>query len=115
MIDVSCERLLSPRQVAKLPVFMRNGRPCGISTVYRWFKRGVVILVNGRNVRIRLECVRLPTGTSSSQEAVERFIKALNNQGTSTAAPSASAATHTQLTPTTAKALAAAQLDALGL
>ena len=114
MIDPSVETLLTPKQVCKLPAFVREGRPVGLKTVYRWFDRGVLVRRDGIATHVTLESVRLPAGRRTSQEAVQRFINALNREDALTPHdrdPGRSGAA----SDVQAKALAAARLDAFGI
>lgn len=71
MIDASEETLMSVSQAARDARFKVQGRSPHIATVWRWIKRGV----SG----IRLESIRLPRGTVTSSQAIDRFLAALND------------------------------------
>jgi hypothetical protein len=69
MIDPSRETLIAFAELARRIPPTRRGRPVSVSTVWRWATRGV------RGVR--LESLRLPSRSVTSQEAFGRFIDAL--------------------------------------
>jgi hypothetical protein len=71
MIDLS-EHIISLSQAAKLMPRLRCDRPCNPSTIWRWCTRGV------RGVR--LESIRVGGTTATSQEALARFLEAINKQ-----------------------------------
>jgi hypothetical protein len=75
MIDGHTEQLLTPSQVCRLKVFARAGRPVSLSTFWRWTTRGAR---TAKGDRVRLETIRLPAGTFSSLEAVDRVRRDLN-------------------------------------
>ena len=72
MIDPTTEKLLTPKQVAKL-FPGRLGKGMSVATVWRWLsgrgRRGVV-----------LESIRVGGSRYSSREAVHRFIQQVNAQ-----------------------------------
>ena len=76
MIDIEKETLLAPAEVARLPMFRRHGRAVNVSTVWRWITHGVRAR-SGR--RVRLESIKMPSGSFSSAEAAARFVAALNH------------------------------------
>jgi hypothetical protein len=86
MIDIESETLIDLCSACRLPVFVnqKTRRPCGIASMYRYILRGARA-ANGD--RIKLETIKTPTGTRTSREAVERFIRALSDPDTPVAAP----------------------------
>ncbi len=67
MLDI--EELIHLSDVpSHLPVSPRTGRPLHIETIRRWVCTGAV---DG----IQLECVRLPGGTFTSVQAIDRFVR----------------------------------------
>jgi hypothetical protein len=83
-IDITTERLLSPTEAAREPVFRRRGKPIHVSCVYRYMTRGVV---TAHGERMVLESIRTPMGVRTSAEAIERFIRALTGKQQSIATP----------------------------
>lgn len=81
MIDAKTESLTSPKDATGHPVFQRLGQRPHLSTIYRWMTRGARSLT-GRSVR--LESMKTPGGRVTSQEAIARFIAALNDLETGT-------------------------------
>jgi len=80
MIDET-ETLIPVQKVAHL---VNPAKPPNLSTVWRWITAGV----HG----VRLEAVRLGGCRFSSREAVQRFVRALNEEpGTVPAPPTAAA------------------------
>jgi hypothetical protein len=68
VIDISTEKLLSVKEIARLLPPTRGGRPTHVSTVLRWILHGT----RGR----RLEAVRIGKNWFSSFEALSRFAEA---------------------------------------
>lgn len=81
-INVSKERLLSPREAAKHRAFVRDGKPVNLGTLYRYIQRGTK--------GIRLETIATPRGRMTSDEAIVRFIERLSMPALSPAAPTPS-------------------------
>lgn len=76
MIDINSESLLSPRQAARHPAFAGpDGRPPHIASVYRLIQSGKANVVGER---VHLETVRTIRGVRTSEEAIDRFIAAIN-------------------------------------
>jgi hypothetical protein len=71
MIDMASERLITLNEAARLRPPSRRGRPTHSSTVYRWISRGV----RGQ----KLEAIRLGGTLYTSQEAMQRFARALTD------------------------------------
>ncbi len=76
MINAHAEKLLTPAEAAAQEVFRRFGRRPHLSTIYRWMSRGAR---NLSGQRVRLESLKTPGGRVTSQEAIARFIFALND------------------------------------
>jgi hypothetical protein len=79
-IDVKKEKLLILRDAAKHPAFEspQTQKPVHISALYRW-SQGGILAKNGQ--RVVLEVVCTPGGLRTSEEAIARFIDALNDKG----------------------------------
>ena len=85
MSGILNETRLSPGDVRRLPLLMKDGRPISPSTFWRWVTRGVRA-VDGE--RVKLETIIIPgTGRISSKEAVERFMRRLNGDDGTAIAP----------------------------
>ncbi len=65
MIDISCEKLLVPAEIASLVPRRRGGKKCNIATIYRWMQLGI------RGVKLEYLCVGSVRCTSV--EALQRF------------------------------------------
>lgn len=78
MIDVVNETLLGLREACREQVFRNRltGKPAHIASLYRHVMRGARA-ANGD--RVRLECVKTPSGLRTSREAIARFIAALTD------------------------------------
>ncbi len=77
-IPISGEQLVTLGQGARHFPPRRAGRPVHASTLYRWHRRGVQV----GDRRYFLEAARLPSGTVTSIEAIQRFIDVINDQPT---------------------------------
>jgi hypothetical protein len=65
-IDLSCEQVMTLREVASILPRQRAGRKVHVSTLYRW--------ASPRGVRgVRLETLKLGGRVVTSVEAVQRF------------------------------------------
>lgn len=90
MIDVTCESLLTPTQAARHPALVNpDGRPCHLAKVYRLFSKGVL---GPDGTRQRLEFVRVPGGTRTSAEAIQRLVERLTLGGSLSAPATTTAA-----------------------
>jgi hypothetical protein len=78
VIDVLNESLISPRELAKHPVFRNsiNGKPAHVAAVYRAFHRGSRS-VNGEY--IRLDFVKCPSGLRSEQAVFDLTVYFIPN------------------------------------
>ncbi len=70
----SLEDLKSFQQITKLVPPARNGKPPHVATLGRWRDPGVLARDGSR---IRLRCVRLPSGWRTTIEWVNQFLAAL--------------------------------------
>jgi len=73
-INLLAEHVLDLAEVAR--VFRVNGRPRHLTTIWRWVTQGRAGPGGGR--RVKLETVRLGGRTVTTEEAVRRFLTALN-------------------------------------
>lgn len=72
--DYSLEELKSFAQVTKLVQPARNGKPPHVATISRWRCPGI----QARNgSRIRLRCVRVPSGWMTTLRWINEFLDAL--------------------------------------
>jgi hypothetical protein len=90
MIDVMNERLIDFPTACRLPVFRnaKTDKPTSLASFYRYILRGARDVNGGR---VKLEVVRIPAGARTSVEAVERFIRALNDPDATPPAPRSAA------------------------
>ena len=70
MIDIYTEAVVTLTEAARHLPRRRKGRPCAVSTVFRWAQRGC------RGVR--LETVRIGGTKCTSLEALQRFCERLS-------------------------------------
>jgi uncharacterized protein DUF1580 len=70
MLDITREQILSLNDAAKMLPVARNGKKPHIATLYRWASRGF------RGTR--LETCRVGRTRFTSIEALERFIRSIN-------------------------------------
>lgn len=85
------ETLMTFGEAARMPIFQRKGRPARDWAVRRWATDGVL---SKAGKLVYLETIKLPSGTFTSREAIDRFIAALNDKPRQ---PSAMPAEHREL------------------
>lgn len=71
MIEITNESLISLAQAAEFVPRRPNGKKTHVSTIYRWFGRGI----RGE----RLECLRVGGRLCTSTEALQRFFDRLSH------------------------------------
>ena len=86
MIDVMTETIVDFPAACRHPALRnsRTGKASSLASLYRFIQRGARS-VSGE--RVKLETIRLPAGMRTSTEAVERFIRALNDPDAMPPAP----------------------------
>jgi hypothetical protein len=70
MIDISTEAVVTLTEATRHLPRRRKGKPCAVSTVYRWAQRGC------RGVR--LETIQVGGTKCTSMEALQRFCERLS-------------------------------------
>ncbi len=100
-IDPCNEELKTFGQAARMLPRRRGGRPVHPTTLWRWFRYGVV---HGGG-RVYLEAIKTPSGMATTTEALQRFLSRLNHIEPTTASPPRQNTVNT----------AVAQLDADGV
>ena len=84
-IDPLTETLRSFAEAAKRLPTLRGSKPVNTSTVWRWTKRGV----RARNgVPVRLEAIKVGGTCCTSDQALQRFFRALSADDSPPSLPS---------------------------
>ena len=80
MINPQVERILTISEAARHPLIAKNGRAVHIQSMMRWIGLGLKSYHTGD--RVQLDKIRMPgRGLCTSEEALIRFIDALNGKG----------------------------------
>ena len=74
-INLSGEQLKTFAQAAHLLPRRRGDRPVHPTTLWRWYRHGVV----HAGQRLYLEALKTPSGMTTTAEALQRFLTALNS------------------------------------